>query len=117
VRRNPTRDPGRRESRPGRPALVADSLDELHGPTTGTVELPHRLMWQADRRIDLDDAYERRWMYEMVLREAIRFDELRAWLDGPTLYRLWPEMILPRGLRHAWEERHPQLGRVRLAAH
>lgn len=64
--------------------MVAATLEELRGPVSGVVELPHRLMWQADRHIDLDDAFERRWLYEMVLREAIRFDELRTWLDGAT---------------------------------
>jgi hypothetical protein len=96
--------------------LVALSLEELNGPTSGVVELPHRLMWQADRLLDLDDPYERRWLYEIVLREATRFDDLRAWLDGSTLRRLWPELILPRGVRQAWEERHPTLRRLRLAS-
>jgi hypothetical protein len=74
------------------------------------------LMWQADRRIDLDDAFERRWLYEIVLCEATRFDELQTWLDGTTLCRLWPQLILPRGVRRAWEERHPELARLRTAA-
>jgi hypothetical protein len=72
-------------------------------------------MWQPDRHIDLDDAFERRWLYEMVLREAIRYDELRTWLDGTTLCRLWPDLILPRGVRRAWEERHAALRGLRLA--
>ena len=108
---------GRRfESRPGRAALVAPTLAELRGPTGGVVELPHRLMWQADRHLDLDDSYERRWLYEIVLREAIRLDELSTWLDGPTLCQLWPDLILPRGVRQAWEEQHPALRQLRRAA-
>jgi hypothetical protein len=55
-------------------------------------------------------------LYENVLREAIRFDELRTWLDGATLQRLWPQLILPRGVRQAWEEKHPLLARLRTAA-
>ena len=108
----------RHESRPGRRALVAATLDDLHGPTSGIVELPHRLIWQAPpmRRFDLDDPYQQRRVYEIVLREAVRFDELRAWLDGPTLHRVWHELYLPRGVRQAWEERHPELARLRLAA-
>lgn len=112
-----TGDIRRYESRPGRAALVARTLEELRGPTTGVVELSHRLVWQAKelRCFDLDDDYERRRMYETVLREAIRFQELATWLDGPTLCRLWPEMIMPRGVRLAWEERHPVLRQLRLA--
>jgi len=32
-------------------------------------------------------------------REAARPDELRTWLEGPTLIRLWPDLYLPRGVR------------------
>lgn len=96
--------------------MVAETLEELRGPTGGVVELPHRLMWQADRHMDLDDDFQRRWTYEIVLREAIRFDELRTWLDGATLRQLWPQLYLPRGVRQAWEDRHPELAQLRLAA-
>ena len=44
-----------------------------------------------------------------MLREASRPDDLTAYLDGPTLVRLWPELYLPKGVRQAWEERHPSL--------
>jgi hypothetical protein len=106
-----SRRPSRYRSRPGRVALVADSLAELRGPTDGTVELPRRLVWQAPelRRFDLDDPYERGRLYEIVLREAIRLDELRAWLDGVVLRQVWSELYLPRGVRRAWEERHREL--------
>jgi hypothetical protein len=39
------------------------------------------------------------WTYETVLREAVSEQELYAWLDGPTLLRLWDELYLPRGVR------------------
>ena len=105
-------------SRPGRVALVTETLDELRGPTSGVVELPHRLVWQAKdhRRFDLDDRYQRGRMYEVVLREAIRFDELRTWIDARSLVALWPELYLPRGVRRAWEERHAALASTHAAA-
>jgi hypothetical protein len=92
------------------------SLDELRGPTDGVVELPRRLLWQPDRQINLDDAWQRKRMYEIVLREAIRVAELCAWLDGATLRTMWPELYLPRGVRQAWEDRHPELAALRIAA-
>jgi hypothetical protein len=49
-------------------------------------------------------------MCETVLREAKSADELRTWLDGATLIRLWPELYLPRWVRQAWRDRHPELG-------
>jgi hypothetical protein len=93
---------------------VAD-LTELHGPTSGVVELPHRLFWQPDRRVNLDHPALLAWMYETVLREAATDEELRTWLDGPTLTRLWDSLFLPRDVRLAWEERQPAL-RAQLAA-
>jgi hypothetical protein len=103
------------EARPGRRAVVVADLTELRGPTSGVVELPHRLFWQPDRRVNLDNPALLAWLYETVLCEAARVDELRTWLDGPTLVRLWPDLFVPRGVRQAWEERHPVL-RARVTA-
>ena len=104
------------QSRPGRCALVVDDLAALRGPTGGVVALPHRLLWRPDRTVDLDQPWQLAAMYETVLVEAVRPDELCAWLDGPTLVRLWPQLYLPRGVRRAWQERHPELGRLVAAA-
>ncbi|MPZ27095.1 MAG: hypothetical protein GEV12_11960 [Micromonosporaceae bacterium] len=103
-------------ARPGRRALVARTMTDFHGPTSGIVELPHRMFWQTDRQFNLDEPFTLRWMYEIVLREAILPRELRAWLDAPTLHRLWAELYLPHGVRRDWEKRHPSLRRARLAA-
>ncbi|HET8661823.1 MAG TPA: hypothetical protein VFM55_22860 [Micromonosporaceae bacterium] len=96
-------------ARPGRPAVVAVTLDELAGPEHGVVELPQRLMWNPDRSFDLDRPDQLRWMYENVLREAIRTEELRRWINAGLLVRIWRELNLPRGVRQAWEARFPQL--------
>jgi hypothetical protein len=96
-------------ARPNRPALVAKSLDELRGPEHGVVELPQRLFWNPNRSFDLDNHDLLLWMYENVLREAIRQDELRRFINGRILVQVWPELNLPKGVRRAWEERHPQL--------
>jgi hypothetical protein len=93
-----------------RRVIVAPRLDELHGPVGGVIELPLRLFWQPDRHVDLDNPALLQWMYQAVLREARSVEELRTWLDGPTLVRLWPELYLPAWVRRAWRERHPALG-------
>lgn len=98
-------------ARPGKRAVVALDLAELRGPTSGLVELPHRMFWQADRRFNLDEPFMLQWLYEIVLLEARSRAELRRWLDGPTLHRLWPRLHLPRGVRRDWERRHPSLAR------
>lgn len=74
------------------------------------VELPVRLFWSSpDRCFDLGKSFERRWLYQTVLREASRVEDLTGFLDGGLLVRLWPELFVPRGVRQAWEERHPVL--------
>ena len=55
-------------------------------------------------------------MYEAVLREASRPDDLASYLNGEVLAAVWPELYLPKGLRRAWEDRHPALRAARLAA-
>jgi hypothetical protein len=96
--------------------VVVDDLAMLHGPTDGRVELPHRLLWRPDRSVDLDQPWQVRLMYETVLTEAVRAEELCAWLDATTLVRMWHDLYLPRGVRRSWEERHPVLAQLRAAA-
>lgn len=93
-------------ARPGRPAVVVRTLTELAGPTRGVVELPVRLMWNAERTFDLGDPDQLLWMYENVLRETASADDLRALINGRTLRRVWRLLNLPRGVRLAWESRH-----------
>lgn len=101
---------GRYRSRPGRRAVVAASLDDLRGPAEGMVELPLWLFWSSpDRTFDLADPDLRRWLYQTVLREASRPEDLIAYLHGDTLIALWPDLYLPEGVRQAWEEQHPAL--------
>ena len=100
----------RYQSRPGRRAVVAASLADLRGPTEGTVELPLWLFWSLPgHTFDLGDRDMRQWLYQTVLREASRPEDLATYLDGSTLIALWPDLYLPSGVRHAWEEQHPVL--------
>jgi hypothetical protein len=55
-------------------------------------------------------------LYETVLREASRPDDLSSYLNGETLVAVWPDLFLPRGVRRAWEDHHPELRAARLAA-
>ena len=58
---------------------------------------------------DLGEPYLRRWLYQIVLREASRPEDLTGYLDRDTLIAVWPELRVPKGVRQAWEEHHPQL--------
>jgi prevent-host-death family protein len=105
------------QARPGRAALVAARLADLTGPAHGVVELPLRLFWSApDRTFDLDQPSMRQALYETVLQEASRPDDLTSYLNGEILVAVWPDLFLPKGVRRAWEEQHPQLRAARLAA-
>lgn len=98
------------QARPGRRVLVAVDLADLHGPVTGTVELPLRLFWSgAERTFDVSNPGTRQWLYETVLQEASRPEDLTGFLDGPALVALWPRLFVPDGVRRAWEDEHPEL--------
>jgi len=108
----------RYESRPGRRVVVAASLADLRGPAEGTVELPIWLFWSGpDHTFDLGDQDMRVWLYQTVLREASRLEDLTAYLDGDTLVALWPDLYLPTGIRQAWEEQHPALRAAAASRH
>lgn len=93
-----------------RPYAVVDRLDDLQGPTSGEVSLDRRLDWSGRARYDLDNPRRLASMYETVLREATTTpDDLTRWLDGATLLRLWPSLVLPPQVRHLWETRFPEL--------
>jgi hypothetical protein len=87
-------------------------LEELTGPTSGVVELPLRLDWSEQGRYDLSDRLQLNLMYERVIRESMRVEDLRTYLDGRTLRRVWRELWLPRKVRGLWESRFTELTRA-----
>ena len=96
-----------------RPYLVPDTLEELTGPVDGAVRLPLRLDWTERAEFHLDDPAERNVLYERVIREAARVDDLRAYINGLVLREVWRQLFLPMPVRRNWEDRFPDL---RLAA-
>jgi len=98
------------QARPGRRVIVVTDLADLRGPASGPVTLPLRLYWSPPGRVfDLDDPYLLRSMYQTVLGEAARPEDLTSHLDRDTLIAAWPDLHLPKGVRQAWEEHHPVL--------
>lgn len=90
--------------RRGRPIFVADRLWRL--PITeafAEVTLPLGLNWsRPGLAFALRDRRQRARCYEIVLREGISVDILR-WIDGALLVDLWPDLVLPREVRDAWQ--------------
>jgi hypothetical protein len=68
-----------------------------------------RLGCQNSRTFNLDEPGMMRWVYQIVLREATRPEDLTSHLDRETLVRLWPDLRLPHGVRQGWEASHPSL--------
>jgi hypothetical protein len=105
------------QARPGRRVLVVKDLADLRGPASGTVTLPLRLFWSPPGRVfDLDDPFMLRSMYQIVLGEAIRAEELTTYLNRDRLVAVWRDLYLPKGVRRAWEELHPALHATALRA-
>lgn len=92
-----------------RPYTVPETLTELTGPTSGSVTLPQHLDWSEQGTYHLDDPAELGLMYERVIREAMDVADLRRYLDGRTLRRMWHRLFLPRRVRTLWEARFPGL--------
>lgn len=99
-----------------RPHPVPESLEELVGPVRGDIVLPTRLDWGPGRReYRLADPSESRLLYERVIREALRIEDLREYLNGGLLIELWPNLFLPPQVRALWEKRFARLSRLRAA--
>ncbi|MEU4230697.1 hypothetical protein AB0F17_40950 [Nonomuraea sp. NPDC026600] len=92
--------------------LVPADLHELAGPSTGVVELPLHLDWSEQRVYDLKDDGQLGLMYERVIREAVQLDDLRTYLNGSVLVRIWPRLYLPVQARQVWEARFRNLVRA-----
>ena len=96
-----------------KPYVVAERLDELCGPTAGTITLPQHLDWSGNATYDLGKPSRLASMYRIVLNEAGSAEDLRAWLDARVLARLWPTLWLPSALRRVWEDHFPELSALR----
>jgi hypothetical protein len=74
------------------------------------VELPLHLFWLGtDGWFSLDEPSGRRQVYQIVLREARRADDLATFLNGGMLTAIWARLSLPKPVRSAWEDQHPAL--------
>ncbi|MFF3933655.1 hypothetical protein [Streptomyces hirsutus] len=97
---------------------LPESLDELHGPTQGIVELPLHLAWSGMTSYDLGKPRQRMGLYRTVLHEGLR-DDLPRYLNQDLLLQLWPVLrtLVGRTVRTVWEDAFPQLAsRTRAAA-
>lgn len=97
---------------------LPESLDELHGPAHGVVELPLHLAWSGMTSYDLGKPRQRVGLYRTVLHEGLH-DDLPLYLNQDLLLQLWPVLrtLVGRTVRTVWEDAFPQLAsRTRAAA-
>ncbi|MFE2941752.1 hypothetical protein ACFXKG_22260 [Streptomyces sp. NPDC059255] len=89
---------------------LPESLDELHGPTLGVVELPLHMAWSGMASYDLGKPRQRMGLYRTVLHEGLR-DDLPRYLNKDLLLQLWPVLrkLVGRTVRTVWEDAFPQL--------
>ncbi|MBK4120915.1 transcriptional regulator [Kocuria rhizophila] len=96
-----------------KPYAVPDSLDELHGPSSGWVELSHSLYWApGPRRFNLDDDYGIWRVYVSALAEGTLAD-VQALVNTNRLMEIWNELVLPTRVRDLWEAQFPELAAKR----
>jgi hypothetical protein len=88
----------------GRPVWIPAALPRLQlCRAFAVVELPLHLNWSdRGRRYDLRDRRQRARVYELVLREGGPEDVV-AYVDGALLVDLWDDLVLPLGIRSAWD--------------
>jgi DNA invertase Pin-like site-specific DNA recombinase len=91
-----------------KPYDAPQSLDELHGPAGGVLDLPHSVYWGPERTVDLDTPAGIRKTYQAALREGTS-EEQATILNRDVLLREWSELALPDRVRVMWESRFPEL--------
>ncbi|THA63216.1 hypothetical protein E6P78_22065 [Streptomyces sp. A0958] len=97
---------------------LPESLDELHGPAQGVVQLPLHVAWSGMTLYDLSKPRQRMGLYRTVLHEGLR-DDLPEYLNRYLLLQMWPVLrtLVGRTVRAVWEDAFPQLAaRIRTAA-
>ena len=85
-------------------------LDELTGPSTGTVELPLHLAWSGLRHFEISDEQLLLGLYRIVLTNGLH-EDLTRYLNVELLVRHWPRLRTAVGkpVRTCWEQRFPEL--------
>ncbi len=75
------------------------SLDELHGPHDGLIDLPHSVRWQADRLgVDVSNPGWPRTAYQALLAEGTA-DQQRRLMNRDRLIDTWPILHMDRSSR------------------
>ena len=92
-----------------KPYSIVDTLDDLHGPGGGVVELSHSVLWApGGPSVDLDEPGGTALAYQAVLAEGT-VEDLIVVLNRERLVAVWPELRLPFRVSEMWESRFDEL--------
>ncbi len=92
-----------------KPYAVPASLEDLRGPCSGLIELPHHVRWLDDRfGVDVGVLGRRVMAYQALLSEAT-VEEQQRFLNAELLIETWPQLRMDRRVRELWESRFPVL--------
>lgn len=95
------------------PRWIPRSLDELHGPHEGVVDLPIDLCWSGRTRYDVGSFRQRVSLYELVMIQGLGH-HYPEFLNAEHLVDAWPFLharVAPDYVQ-AWEDRFPELARL-----
>lgn len=91
------------------PFAIPESLDDLQGPATGVLNIPHSIMWvtREEVRIKLSHDGQTKAAYAEILGSATQ-EQIEELVNKDLLLRLWP-VTLDRTVTEAWNDRFPEL--------
>ena len=84
------------------------SLDELRGPSSGTVTRPPSVATSVSSVYNVDNRFDRAALYQLVISEASH-DDIATYLNRDVLISDWSRLNLAADVRAAWEARFPEL--------
>lgn len=90
------------------PYETPESLDELHGPTSGIVRVRPHINTSPNPVYDLAKPSQQWSLYSAVVRDGLP-SEQAAILNRDMLCTLWVGLNLPTRCRAIWEAKFPPL--------
>ena len=91
-----------------KPYDVSAGLDDLRGPRSGALVLPHHVHRGPSRDVDLALVGDVLSAYQATISEGMTADQV-AILNRSLLIEMWPELVLSVPVRDLWESRFPEL--------
>ncbi len=90
------------------PYATPDSLDQLRGPTSGTIRVSSHICTAPEPVYNLDTVAGLWTAYSAIVRDGLAAEQVDL-LDRSELIRLWPDLNLPKRCRDLWAAKFPEL--------